>query len=143
MELDPLKLCHTSNKITMLYNFVGGLFDTNPREGTLDFTPNPAHETKLLVPNSKIETHKNSFFPSAIRLWNTIPPHAPAADSPLAFRPPLRPGWGMSNTLKPHCLFSACFPVTVPAFSLLNFCLCVLSVTVCCPKLLGFPQHNE
>ena len=41
------------------------------------FTQNSTcgREAKLRIPHSKI-----SFFPSAIRLWNIIPPHALAAD---------------------------------------------------------------
>ena len=48
----PLYIKHD----TMLYNFVGGLFDAKPGEGTLSFTQNltHGHETKLLIPHSKI-----------------------------------------------------------------------------------------
>ena len=47
-----LQSCHTSNKITTLCNFVGGLLDNKSRQGPLIFTQNPTrgHETKLLVP---------------------------------------------------------------------------------------------
>ena len=44
------------------------------------------HEAKFRIPHSKTEIHKKGFFPSEIHFWNIIPPHAPAADSPQAFR---------------------------------------------------------
>ena len=34
---------------------------------------------KLSVPPSRTEAHKHAFFPSAIGLWNSIPPSAPQA----------------------------------------------------------------
>ena len=39
--------------------------------------PCRGHEAKILVPYSKTKTHKNSFFPTAIRLWDIPPPPPP------------------------------------------------------------------
>ena len=57
LELEALKLCRTSNKINMLYKFVGGLFGTKPREGTHVFTQNPAHGFLSPIPkHNKVVT---------------------------------------------------------------------------------------
>ena len=88
LHLDPLKLRRTAAKATMMYKIMGGLVEATPRSGTLTpaqrSTRGQAH--KLQVPHSRTEVHKNSFFPSSIRLWNAIPPEAPAASSTQAFR---------------------------------------------------------
>ena len=84
LNLDPLQLRRTSKKVSMLYKIAGGLNDAKARVGTLSSTQNPTHghESKFLIPYSRTETHRSSFFPSAIHLWKSIPPHAPAADPP-------------------------------------------------------------
>ena len=82
-ELPPV--VPQARSVTTLYKSFGGLFQcltpNTEREPPSPPQQNPTrgHETKLLVPHSKTKIHKNSFFPSAIRLWNNIPPHAPAA----------------------------------------------------------------
>ena len=64
---------------TTLYKFVDhGLFDTKPREGTLLVIT----RSNSFFSHSKTEIHRNGFFPTAICLWNIIPPHAPATNSP-------------------------------------------------------------
>ena len=67
----------------MLYKFVGGLFVTNPREGTLIFTQTPTlgHETRSSSPIPYVKSTR-TVFPVSNTLWNPTPPHAPAADSP-------------------------------------------------------------
>ena len=82
--------------------------------------------------------HSSKYYKGNVHLVLRTPPQCGTLN-----RNTRRTNLRWSNTLMPHCLFSACFSVTVPALSLLNFCLCVLLVMLCCPKLLGFPQHNE
>lgn len=36
-------------------------------------TTTRGHSMRFIVPQSRIKTHQYSFFPSAIRLWNTLP----------------------------------------------------------------------
>lgn len=36
-------------------------------------TTTRGHSMRFIVPHSRIKTHQYSFFPSAIRLWNTLP----------------------------------------------------------------------
>ena len=35
-------------------------------------SPTPCRQFNFQVPHSKLEIHKNSFFPSSIRLWNSL-----------------------------------------------------------------------
>jgi hypothetical protein len=88
LNLDPLKLRRTSAKATMMYKIMGGLIDLAPPDGPLTAAPRTSrgHAAKLLVPHSRTDSHRFSFFPSAVRLWNSLPPEAPLASSPEAFR---------------------------------------------------------
>ena len=79
LGLGPLKLCRTSDKITTLYMSVGG-------NSHLHRKPCRGHEAKILVPYSKTKTHKNSFFPTAIRLWDIPPPPPPPPKKRLTVR---------------------------------------------------------
>ena len=88
LQLEPLQLRRTTAKATMMYKIMNGLVDMKPRSGTIvpatRSTRGQSH--KLQVPCSRTEVHKNSFFPSAIRLWNRVPTEATATSSPQAFR---------------------------------------------------------
>lgn len=89
-------------------------------------------------PHSKTEIHRNGFFPTAICLWNIIPPHAPATNSPgLQVH-----HWGPIE----KCLICLS-PIwsLVFNFSLLSctipklysiFLLCTPPVVACCPNYL-------
>ena len=35
-------------------------------------SPTPRRQFNFQVPHSKLDLHKNSFFPSSIRLWNNL-----------------------------------------------------------------------
>ena len=52
-----MNLCCTSNKITTMYKFVGGLFDTKTREGILKFIHLPVAMRHVSCPHSKTEIH--------------------------------------------------------------------------------------
>ena len=88
LELDPLKLRRTSTKATMMYKIMGGLVEAMPERGlpALASRTTRGHSAKLQIPHSRTEIHKSTFFPSAIRLWNSLPPNAPSASSPQSFR---------------------------------------------------------
>ena len=55
------KIMHQSVAFDLLNEIV--LFNTNTR----------AHNMIYCTPFSRIDVHKNSFFPATIRLWNTSP----------------------------------------------------------------------
>ena len=88
LDLDPLALRRTAAKATMMYKIMGGLVEATPREGT--FTPaaraTRGHTGKLQIPYSRTESHRHSFYPSAIRLWNQIPEASIKANTPQAFK---------------------------------------------------------
>ena len=37
---------------------------------------NRGHENKLTLPRTNTEAHLHSFFPSSVRIWNSLPPEA-------------------------------------------------------------------
>ena len=94
LELDPQSLRHKSTKATMLYKITNSLVDSTPERPWL--TPAPCqlrgHGKKFLNPSCRINILKNSFFPSAIRLWNEAIAEAVNASSPQAFKSIIE-GW--------------------------------------------------
>ena len=71
-----------------MYKVMTGLVDVVPDSGTL--TPAlrqcRGQEHTLQVPSFHTDTHLYSFFPSAIRLWNSIPHEATKTSTPEAFK---------------------------------------------------------
>ena len=94
LELPTLKERRTIAKATMMYKVMTGLVDVVPKSGTL--TPalrqRRGQEHALQIPSSRTDTHLYSFFPSAIRLWNSIPHEATRASTPETFKT-LVEGW--------------------------------------------------
>ncbi|XP_070211844.1 uncharacterized protein [Littorina saxatilis] len=88
LKLDSLIQRRTATRATMMYKIMSGLVEVAPREGTLTPVPRSTrgHTTRLQVPQSRTDSHRTSFFLSAIRLWNNIPQEAVSADSPQVFR---------------------------------------------------------
>ena len=65
----PLSDRRSRLKLSMFYKIRNDLICI-PRE---DLIPNPRKPDQYLYPSSKINSHLHSFFPSTIRLWNSIP----------------------------------------------------------------------
>ena len=88
LGLIPLKLRRQQDKTVLMYKIMNGLLDCTPRPGTLQHSTRSSRgqPSKLKVPRSRTEAHLRSFFPSAIRLWNDLPPVATGAASPTAFK---------------------------------------------------------
>ena len=91
LELESLQERRKIDKAAMVYRIVNDLVDipsgayfqqTNRR---LRGQPN-----KFIVPQSKTAIHLNSFFPSATRIWNSIPQQAVLAPSVSSFKGCLR-----------------------------------------------------
>lgn len=88
LNLQPLSDRRVAARAMMMYKIVNGLVDLQPQDGTLKPNPRPSRGQpgKILVPYTRTDTFRHSFFPSAIRTWNAIPPSAFSADSPEAFK---------------------------------------------------------
>ena len=88
LEFEPLQQRRTADKLTMMYKVMKGDVDLTPPPGLIQ--PNTrstrGHQQKLRVPYSRTDTYKHSFFPSAIRLWNTLEPSAVTAPTLPVFK---------------------------------------------------------
>ena len=74
-------------KTIMMYRIVNDLIDI-PAENYLTHsgTTTKGHGTRFLVPYCSVNAYKSSFFPSTIRLWNSLPVSAVTAPSLDAFK---------------------------------------------------------
>jgi hypothetical protein len=88
LNLDPLKLRHTSAKATLMYKVEWNCVDVKPRDGVLRRKGRNlrGHSYQYLQLHCDSESHSSSFFPSAIRLWNNLPEEAVKASSPQQCR---------------------------------------------------------
>jgi hypothetical protein len=88
LNLDPLKLRRTSAKATLMYKVEWNYVDAKPREGILRRKRRNlrGHSCQYLQLQCDSESHRQSFFPSAIRLWNSLPEEAVKASSPQSCR---------------------------------------------------------
>ena len=81
LNLPTLEERRNKSKITTMYKIING----NPSIPTNDLIPNhrPSREGYYKQLDTMIDSYKFSFFPSTIRLWNTLPPfviHSPTLD---------------------------------------------------------------
>ena len=66
-----------SDKVIMLYRIINHLIAIpsahylTPRGVAASTTR--GHDIRFLLPYSRLQNHQQSFFPSAIRLWNDLP----------------------------------------------------------------------
>ena len=51
-----------------------------------DLIPNPRKPDKFLIPSSSVDAHLHSFFPSTVRLWNSLPPSCKSKPSLDSFK---------------------------------------------------------
>lgn len=87
LELPTLKQRRKIDKVALVYKIKHKLIDI-PSDKYLPapLRPNPKRPNNIQIPNSKKSFHKNSFFPSGIRLWNSLPPQAHSAPSLPSFK---------------------------------------------------------
>ena len=87
LELPTLKQRRKVDKKAMVYKIKHKLIDI-PDDSYLPapLRPNPKRPNSIQIPNSKKGVHINSFFPSGIRLWNSLPPQAHSALSLPSFK---------------------------------------------------------
>ena len=70
-RLPPLQERLAKLKATMIFKIQNNLIEISKNK--LVPSPTPRHQFNFQVPHSKLDLHKNSFFPSSIRLWNNLP----------------------------------------------------------------------
>ena len=71
---EDLQYSRKQCKTAMMYRIVNNLIDIPTEEYLIHFgTSTRVHETRFLVPNCFVDAYKSSFFPSTIRLWNSLP----------------------------------------------------------------------
>ena len=75
LKLEPLQARRKYSKVTMMYRIINDLVDITAPRGLLAPAGRSTrgHDAKLLVPFARTDVYKHSFFPSAIRLWNSLP----------------------------------------------------------------------
>ena len=93
LKLEELKQRRDTNQVTMMYKVMKDQVSVNPRPGTL--TPsgrNTRTQHGLLVPYTRTNVRLYSFFPVAIRMWNSLSTTAATASSVDAFKTAVE-GW--------------------------------------------------
>ena len=80
----PLQERRARLKVTMLFKIKNDLIEIS--KDNLSTTTNARRKHNFQVPYSKLEIHKNSFYPSAIRLWNNLPNHIKEISDLLEFK---------------------------------------------------------
>ena len=88
LHLENLESRRTSDKVCMMCKIMNGLVDVNPADGLLKprNCRSREHKYHLQVSHSRTDTCLHSYFPSAIRLWSSVPTGAPSAMTLLSFR---------------------------------------------------------
>ena len=59
-------------KVTLLFKAIRELVEIPTNRLNPSDTGTRGHKKRYRIPHSRIESHKHSFFPSTIRLWNTL-----------------------------------------------------------------------
>ena len=71
-----LAQCRIEDKAITMFNIMHQLLDT-PIDNILKLAPPNyclrGHLTKLLQPNTRVDSYLHSFFPSAIKTWSNLP----------------------------------------------------------------------
>ena len=94
LNFENLRTRRTVDKTTMLYKIVHGLVDITAPPGVLTKTQRTTrgNDMKFLYPSSNTDVYRHSFFPSTIRLWNSLPPDAVNVTTVPAFKTRIE-GW--------------------------------------------------
>ena len=87
LELPTLKQRRKIDKVSMIFKIKNDLIDI-PADNHLPAPsrPNKRHPHNFHIPRSNKTTHMDSFFPSGIRLWNSLPAKAHSAQSLPSFK---------------------------------------------------------
>ena len=80
-------------KVIMLYRIVNHLVAISPEPYLIPrgvALTTRGHDTRFLLPYSRIQSHQQSFFPSAIRLWSELPTAVVTASTLEGFKDSLQ-----------------------------------------------------
>ncbi len=75
----PLQERRAKSKVTMMYKIQMNLITVDKSDLLPSSSPRTPHN--FFIPQSKKNSHLYSYFPSTIRLWNSIPEHIKTSDS--------------------------------------------------------------
>ena len=96
LQLEPLQARRKVSKVNMMYRIMNGLVDIDAPSGLLVPAERSTrgHQAKLMVPYARTDIYRHSFFPSTIKLWNTLHQDSISACSLEAFSATLE-GWAL------------------------------------------------
>ena len=80
----PLQERRAKNKLNIFYKIKDNLIHA-PTDDLVP-TVTPRHPNNFSIPRSAVNAHLSSFFPSTIRLWNSLPEQAKSATSLNEFK---------------------------------------------------------
>ena len=82
----PLQERRARNKLNLLYKAKHSLVDI-PTEGLKpSFQRTRGSSLNYIVPSSSVDSHLHSFYPSSIRLWNSLPADVKSASTATVFK---------------------------------------------------------
>jgi hypothetical protein len=75
LKWPTLQQRRTNTKMVMMYRIIHHLIAISLQKYLTPATTRTTrgHDQKFQIPFSRIQSHQNSYFPSAIRTWNNLP----------------------------------------------------------------------
>ena len=86
LGLETLQHRRQSDKVAMLYRAMNGLVDLPTAHLKAAGRTTRGTVQKMIQLRCKKDTYMHSFYPSAVKLWNTIPDAAASAETITAFK---------------------------------------------------------
>ena len=80
----PLSEKRAQNKLILFYKILNNQIHVPTDD--LTYSQNPRRPLNFFVPQSSVDAHLYSFFPSTIRLWNSLPYSVKSSDTLSAFK---------------------------------------------------------
>ena len=92
LHLDSLQQRRAIDKVSMIYKIINDHVDLSTQTSRIQKVSrcSRGHQLKLHVPHGRTNTYKYSFFPSAIRMWNSLEQNSIAAPSVSSFKSTLK-----------------------------------------------------
>ena len=82
----PLSESRAKTKLNTLFQARLGLIDIPCDDFISPGRATRNNQSNFQIPQSSVDSHLHSFFPSSIRLWNNLPQHIKACDSVASFK---------------------------------------------------------
>ena len=87
LKWEPLKARRDKVKLTMMYKATNDVVELHlPDYIHRATTRTRRHHDKFVLPFARLNTFKGSFYPSTVRLWNSLPQHIIALPSAEDFK---------------------------------------------------------